>query len=825
MKTIFRYIILLVGILLMSFVSVGQNELTVHDGTATNNYIPMYVFYFDDWTRSQVVIPSTDLTNMSGGIITSITFYTTDYNIPYTTASTFEIYLKEVDYTNISSYEDESNMTLIYGPNTGEFVAEGSGGKITFENFNFQYNGGNLLITCKNTTDTGWKNMYFYGETINGSSISNSNGTAGSEISPTQRNFIPKTTFEYEVRECLLSVPYYQDFETSLDCYYIRDYDGDRNNWTWVYGENYHSYQSWIISYSWTSDLGQLDPDNLLITPEFIIPNDNEKYYVEWYARRGCNSYDDNYEVSVFYDNTGELLQDLILAPYEWAKSVYPLTGFNGKVVKFIFDHYNSDDGCSLSIDDFSIYACTKPTNLVISNITTNSAHITWESENTNFQWSLDNSTWTDITGTSIDLLNLNAETEYTFYIKSICDENVESNTSQISFTTLKPREQCQVGDNWGDETFGYLPSYSLYNYSLTEQIYTPEEIGNSGIIGRISFYNTTNVSPNYTRHLNIYLAHTNKDEFVNNTDWINATTDDLVFSGEVTMNLNDWTEIILDNTFDYDGINNLVLIINDTYGEWHSTMNYKTYTSTKKQSLYVYQDASAYSAINPPSGSGTLSNKKNQIKLCTEEGWTLPINLLSFTAEPRYDNITNQHLFNFLTIRTSGEWNNCEFIVYRSEDAINWDYDNPVCDWDFGADTLIHPGNWGHDPSLNPNYEDGSVMEYFPIDHEPYDTTYYKLIQRDCDNTAHEYTSEIIVCINTHQKKSAWDYFTYTYEGLQVNSSDSPIEIRCHDVLGRLIYTYSLPSHSNTIISLNSPFFVTVYENGVPKATEKVFR
>ena len=76
----------------------GQ-QLTVYDGTATNNYVPAYIFYFDEFTRSQFVIPAGDLTAMNGKIIYSMTFYTTDYNVPYTTLSSADVYLMEVDYT------------------------------------------------------------------------------------------------------------------------------------------------------------------------------------------------------------------------------------------------------------------------------------------------------------------------------------------------------------------------------------------------------------------------------------------------------------------------------------------------------------------------------------------------------------------------------------------------------------------------------------------------------------------------------------------------------------------------------------------------------
>ena len=184
--------------LLLAFVGVAKaDEVTVYDGTTTNNYVPAYVFYFDDFTRSQYVIPAADLAAVNGGTITSVKFYTTDYNMPYTTASTVDVYLKEVDYTSISAFEPKASCQVVY-TGTLEFVAEGDGGAcvITFST-PFAYNGGNLLVGCENTTDAGWKNIYFYGQTVDGASVAGYNGSSLDGVTPIQRNFIPKTTFTY----------------------------------------------------------------------------------------------------------------------------------------------------------------------------------------------------------------------------------------------------------------------------------------------------------------------------------------------------------------------------------------------------------------------------------------------------------------------------------------------------------------------------------------------------------------------------------------------------------------------------------------------------
>lgn len=176
----------------------AQSTLTVHDGTNTSNTVPMYVYYFDDFTRSHVVYPASELEDMAGGQISAITFYTTSSNIPYQTVSTVDIYLAEVESTTVSSFIDKSTATMVF-QGTVSFETEGDGGiaTITF-NTPYTYNGGNLLFGCDNTTDAGYKSINFYGENVQGSSYSGSNSSSLAQVtSGTQRNFLPKTTFTY----------------------------------------------------------------------------------------------------------------------------------------------------------------------------------------------------------------------------------------------------------------------------------------------------------------------------------------------------------------------------------------------------------------------------------------------------------------------------------------------------------------------------------------------------------------------------------------------------------------------------------------------------
>ena len=192
-------LLILLMALLAPWTGLKAEDLTVHDGTVESSNTPMYVGFFDDFTRSQVVFPASELEEMAGGTITSLKWYTKSNNIPYTTLSSVDIYLKEVNSTSISAFEDKSTATMVYQGAGLNFVAEGDGGSVTITfNTPFEYNGGNLLIGCDNTTDADFKFIYFYGETVNGASISGYNGSSLASVSATQRDFLPKTTFTYE---------------------------------------------------------------------------------------------------------------------------------------------------------------------------------------------------------------------------------------------------------------------------------------------------------------------------------------------------------------------------------------------------------------------------------------------------------------------------------------------------------------------------------------------------------------------------------------------------------------------------------------------------
>ena len=164
------------------------------------------------------------------------------------------------------------------------------------------------------------------------------------------------------------------------------------------------------------------------------------------------------------------------------------------------------------------------------------------------------------------------------------------------------------------------LPSYSNTNYSLSEQIYTTDEISNAGgYLGKITSIALFNTSySNKTRNFNIYLVHTNKTSFSSTTDWISVTSENRVFSGNVTLANRSWTTIEFNTPFTWNGSSNIALIVDDNTGSYEYGLGSYVFDASE-QSIYV-QGATDFDPTNPPT-TGTYSawavgNVKNIIKL-----------------------------------------------------------------------------------------------------------------------------------------------------------------------------------------------------------------
>ncbi len=183
--------------LMLPFASQAQETLTVYDGTNTNSYVPFNGLYADYGTRSQFIMPATDLAEMEGATISGLTFYGASN---YSFDEGITVYMKEVENTTFASatMEDWSSMTAVY---TGTISISNNQWMITLST-PYSYSGGNLMIGIQVTTwGSSCPTTSWYG--VNqGSSYTavynNANSSHTWSTDFTRETFLPKTTFTYE---------------------------------------------------------------------------------------------------------------------------------------------------------------------------------------------------------------------------------------------------------------------------------------------------------------------------------------------------------------------------------------------------------------------------------------------------------------------------------------------------------------------------------------------------------------------------------------------------------------------------------------------------
>ena len=170
-------------------------KLTVYDGSATNSYVPVYGLFCDAYLKCEYVMPATELTEMVGSNISAMTYYLSSPASDSWDSAHFQVFMKEVDFTSIDSYQGMDGATLVY-----EGSLDGTQTEMNiFFTTPYHYNGGNLLIGIYNTVMGTYMPCYFYGETVSGASVQGYSYNSLDEVACNQHDFLPKTTFRYHL--------------------------------------------------------------------------------------------------------------------------------------------------------------------------------------------------------------------------------------------------------------------------------------------------------------------------------------------------------------------------------------------------------------------------------------------------------------------------------------------------------------------------------------------------------------------------------------------------------------------------------------------------
>ena len=271
---------------------------------------------------------------------------------------------------------------------------------------------------------------------------------------------------------------------------------------------------------------------------------------------------------------------------------------------------------------------CAMPSTFEVSDITNTGATLEWEdtgAESYSFEYKKASDTeWTQIIideqgGAGNEsfvytLSGLEPKTDYYARVRAICGEGSESFYKSLSFTTPEPCPDGKVCIGTGTATNVNFPANNLYKYTLTEQIYTADEIGEAGAILSLDFFKASDTE--MVKDLDIYIVSTDKTAFESTAERITVTASDLVYSGTVTFADNDWTTIELDEPFVYDGNRNICIVVDDNTGSYKNDTPFRVFDASGYQSICYLSDDTNLDPTGAISVLGTRYSKKNRIRL-----------------------------------------------------------------------------------------------------------------------------------------------------------------------------------------------------------------
>ena len=185
-----------------------------------------------------------------------------------------------------------------------------------------------------------------------------------------------------------------------------------------------------------------------------------------------------------------------------------------------------------------------------------------------------------------------------------------------LAMTLMANAQTITIGDD--TSLSNTTPINSLYNYSITEQIYLASEIEFAGYIKSVRFRIAYSYNTECTNDIVVYMKHVSKSAFTSPSDYEPLTTDNIVYSGPWTIpaNTDGWIAIDFDTPFAYNGTDNLLIAIDENSDDFN--IRYFMYSGANSTVLSYFSDTQNPDPYDISSFAGIreVSSQRSNIKL-----------------------------------------------------------------------------------------------------------------------------------------------------------------------------------------------------------------
>ena len=368
-------------------------------------------------------------------------------------------------------------------------------------------------------------------------------------------------------------------------------------------------------------DDGGVENDySLLSNSTLVIYPSSPDSVISISGRLDC---EENYDKLYIYE--GADISGLLLGVFTGNVDIPIIVSSTGPLtINFQSDSYGCESGFELNATCIKPSPCSPVTDVYVDGLAGQSAMIRWDYRRgiqdvpTSYELEVQEvgSASTPVTYSSNNpyymVAGLSPQTQYVVRVSSVCDE--EANLFYDSVVFITP---CLVG---GDMQIGNgvasseeLPINSYYNYSYSQQIFDAVEIGAASSIAGISLELLEEATDN-ERNITIYLGHTSISEYNTLNDYVGLSALTQVYSGEYEFS-EGWNEIEFATPFQYNGTDNLVVVIDDNTGSYSCCLTFATHEVSADKAMYLFQDGGDILPSSPNASNGGIANERNNIR------------------------------------------------------------------------------------------------------------------------------------------------------------------------------------------------------------------
>lgn len=332
--------------------------------------------------------------------------------------------------------------------------------------------------------------------------------------------------------------------------------------------------------------------------------------------RPDANNYGSNGSTSraYFSQRVGRSSFSEITNPHPW------LTNGTSDTTFSLSDITVSTDNSSCTFNYVYRGGCVTPENLRVSSLGAHNTSVEWSGRGQLFRIACrpagnpGDVRYKTSSTPSTTFYGLTPSTTYEWAVKAICsseDSTDYSDWHQFSTISCDTPSELEIGAQ--TSTSYYMPFNTYYNYSYCQQIYLANEIGSEGQITSVSFLYDS-ASPNVTckNDCAIYLAHTSQSQFTSGSNFIPFSNFTRVYGGNLNVSAG-WNTIGLSTPFNYNGTDNLVLLIVDSSGSYETSQHkFATASTSNYMTIYAYNDNNIPNTSDPTNVS--TSRKRERV-------------------------------------------------------------------------------------------------------------------------------------------------------------------------------------------------------------------